>query len=112
MVCAFLGPLNVRLLIGLLFLPYTGMVPSYTIIGAMLAERIHWDRVGRWRQFISWPWYRAHALAAVAKPSLWILLRVISRYSSRSSTPTTRQCGNCSAIANVELPSSLLTFRS
>ena len=37
MVCVFLGPLNVRLLIGLLFLPYTGMVPAYTIIGAMLA---------------------------------------------------------------------------
>jgi hypothetical protein len=40
------GPLNVRVLIGLLFLPYTGMVLSYTIIGAMLAERIYWDRVG------------------------------------------------------------------
>jgi hypothetical protein len=40
------GPLNVRVLIGLLFLPYTGMVLAYTIIGAMLAERIHWDRVG------------------------------------------------------------------
>lgn len=39
------GPLNVRVLIGLLFLPYTGMVLSYTIIGAMLAERIYWDRV-------------------------------------------------------------------
>lgn len=30
---------------GLLFLPYTGMVLSYTIIGAMLASVIHWDRV-------------------------------------------------------------------
>lgn len=40
------GPLNVRVLIGLLFLPYTGMVLAYTIIGAMLAERIYWDRVG------------------------------------------------------------------
>lgn len=40
------GPLKVWVLIGLLFLPYTGMVLAYTIIGAMLAEPIHWDRVG------------------------------------------------------------------
>jgi hypothetical protein len=40
------GPLKVRVLIGLLFLPYTGMVLAYTIIGSMLAEHIHWDRVG------------------------------------------------------------------
>jgi len=30
---------------GLLFLPYTGMVLAYTIIGSMLAPDIHWDRV-------------------------------------------------------------------
>ncbi len=30
---------------GLLFLPYTGMVLSYTLIGALIASRIHWDRV-------------------------------------------------------------------
>lgn len=30
---------------GLLFLPYTGMVLSYTLIGSMLAPTIHWDRV-------------------------------------------------------------------
>lgn len=40
------GPLTFRALIGLLFLPYTGMVLSYTIIGSMMAEQIHWDRVG------------------------------------------------------------------
>lgn len=40
------GPLRFRLFIGLLFLPYTGMVLAYTVIGAMLAKRIHWDRVG------------------------------------------------------------------
>ncbi|MFQ5780276.1 MAG: hypothetical protein ACE5HN_05765 [Nitrospiria bacterium] len=39
------GPLKFRLFIGLLFLPYTGMVLSYTVIGAMLAEKIFWDRV-------------------------------------------------------------------
>jgi len=40
------GPLKFRILVGLLFLPYTGMVLSFTVIGAMLAERIYWDRVG------------------------------------------------------------------
>ncbi|MFQ5588387.1 MAG: hypothetical protein ACE5F7_06060 [Nitrospiria bacterium] len=40
------GPLKFRIFIGLLFLPYTGMVLAYTVIGAMLAETIHWDRVG------------------------------------------------------------------
>lgn len=40
------GPLRFRRLIGLLFLPYTGMVLAYTVIGSMMAEQIHWDRVG------------------------------------------------------------------
>lgn len=40
------GPLKLRLFIGLLFLPYTGMVLAYTVIGSMMAEQIHWDRVG------------------------------------------------------------------
>jgi hypothetical protein len=40
------GPLSVRVAIGLLFLPYTGMVLAFTMIGSMMAERIHWDRVG------------------------------------------------------------------
>lgn len=39
------GPRRFRLAIGLLFLPYTGMVLSYTVIGAMLAPVLHWDRV-------------------------------------------------------------------
>ena len=39
------GPEKFRLFIGLLFLPYTAMVLSYTVIGAMLAEQIYWDRV-------------------------------------------------------------------
>jgi hypothetical protein len=39
------GPLQFRMAVGLLFLPYTGMVLSYTVIGAMLAPAIHWDRV-------------------------------------------------------------------
>ncbi len=40
------GPLKLRLWIGLLFLPYTGMVLAFTVIGGMLAKTVFWDRVG------------------------------------------------------------------
>lgn len=40
------GPLKFRIFVGLLFLPYTGMVLSFTVIGAMLAKQVYWDRVG------------------------------------------------------------------
>lgn len=39
------GPERFRVAVGLLFLPYTGMVLSFTVIGSMLAPVIHWDRV-------------------------------------------------------------------
>jgi hypothetical protein len=39
------GPPKFRSFLGLLFLPYTGMVLSFSIIGSMLAERVYWDRV-------------------------------------------------------------------
>jgi hypothetical protein len=39
------GPERFRLAVGLLFLPYTGMVLAYTVIGSMLAPAIYWDRV-------------------------------------------------------------------
>lgn len=39
------GPPRFRAFLGLLFLPYTGMVLAYTVIGSMLAETVHWDRV-------------------------------------------------------------------
>ncbi len=39
------GPRRFRTAVGLLFLPYTGMVVAFTVIGAMLAEAIYWDRV-------------------------------------------------------------------
>jgi|SRR2546426_3937179 len=39
------GSLKFRVFIGLLFLPYTGMCISFTIIGAMLAPTIDWERV-------------------------------------------------------------------
>lgn len=40
------GPERFRIAIGLLFLPYTGMVLGFTVIGSMLAPTVHWDRVG------------------------------------------------------------------
>jgi hypothetical protein len=39
------GPRRFRAAVGLLFLPYTGMVLAFAVIGAMLAATIHWDRV-------------------------------------------------------------------
>jgi hypothetical protein len=39
------GPVRFRAAVGLLFLPYTGMVLAFTLIGSMLAETIRWDRV-------------------------------------------------------------------
>ena len=39
------GPTKFRIAVGLLYLPYTGMVISYTVIGAMLAPKLYWDRV-------------------------------------------------------------------
>lgn len=39
------GTERFRVFVGLLFLPYTGMVLAYTLIGAMMASQIHWDRV-------------------------------------------------------------------
>ena len=39
------GPVGFRIAIGLLFLPYTCMVISYTVIGSMLAPVIYKDRV-------------------------------------------------------------------
>jgi hypothetical protein len=40
------GPLRFRVFIGLLFLPYTGMCISFTIIGSMLSYSIVWERTG------------------------------------------------------------------
>ena len=39
------GPVKFRAFIGLLFLPYTGMCISFTIIGSMISPTIYWDRV-------------------------------------------------------------------
>jgi hypothetical protein len=39
------GPSKLRAIVGLLFLPYTGMVISYAVIGSLLVRSVHWDRV-------------------------------------------------------------------
>jgi hypothetical protein len=39
------GPIKFRIFIGLLFLPYTGMCISFTIIGSLLSPSVLWDRV-------------------------------------------------------------------
>jgi hypothetical protein len=39
------GSPRFRAAVGLLFLPYTGMVLAFTVFGAMLAEVVYWDRV-------------------------------------------------------------------
>jgi hypothetical protein len=39
------GPPRFRSLVGALFLPYTGMVLSFSVIGSALANPIHYDRV-------------------------------------------------------------------
>lgn len=39
------GPERFRTFVGLLFLPYTGMVLSFSVVGSILARPIHWDRV-------------------------------------------------------------------
>jgi hypothetical protein len=39
------GPAAFRSFVGLLFLPYTGMVLAYTVVGSIMADPIYWDRV-------------------------------------------------------------------
>ncbi|MCG6535302.1 MAG: hypothetical protein L7F78_11555 [Syntrophales bacterium LBB04] len=38
------GPAKLRFFIGLLFLPYTAMVLSFSVIGSVLVKPVHWDR--------------------------------------------------------------------
>lgn len=40
------GPARFRAFVGLLFLPYTGMVLSFTVLGALLAPAVDGERVG------------------------------------------------------------------
>jgi hypothetical protein len=67
------GPPRFRVFVGLLFLPYTGMVLGYTVIGAMLAPWIHWDRVG--------------ALCAIYFLALGIAAHALDALGSRAAKP-------------------------
>ncbi len=60
------GPVKFRILMGLLFLPYTGMCVSFTVIGSMLAPTIFWDRTGA----IALIYFLALGIAAHALDSL------------------------------------------
>ncbi len=40
-----IGPARFRSFVGLLFLPYTGMVISFAAIGSLLARPLHWNRL-------------------------------------------------------------------
>ncbi|MCS6768374.1 MAG: hypothetical protein RMJ59_03630 [Candidatus Nitrosocaldus sp.] len=39
------GPLRFRVAMGMLFLPYTGMCVSFTVMGSLLADDLLWDRL-------------------------------------------------------------------
>ncbi len=39
------GPLRFRVFVGLLFLPYTGMVLSFSVIGSLLAAPVSYERL-------------------------------------------------------------------
>ncbi len=40
------GPVWFRVIIGLLFLPYTGMCVSFAIIGSLISPSLSWERLG------------------------------------------------------------------
>jgi hypothetical protein len=67
------GPTRFRVFVGLLFLPYTGMCISFTIIGSMLAGEIAWDRVG--------------AIALIYALALGVSAHVADSLGSKKSKP-------------------------
>ena len=40
------GPDKFRAFVGMMFLPYTGMCVSFTVLGSMSTQEVHWDREG------------------------------------------------------------------
>ncbi len=40
------GPPRFRAFVGMMFLPYTGMCISFALIGSIVVQDIHWDRLG------------------------------------------------------------------
>ena len=67
------GPRAFRVAVGLLFLPYTGMVLAFTVMGAMLAPTVHWDRVV--------------ALLAIYALALGVAAHALDALGSRASKP-------------------------
>lgn len=67
------GPLAWRLGIGLLFLPYTGMVIAFTVIGATLAPRLYPERIA--------------ALALVYLLALGVGAHALDALGSRTTKP-------------------------
>jgi len=64
------GPRRFRVFVGLLFLPYTGMVLSFTVLGALLAPRVDWERVAALLVIYGLALgVGAHALDAIGKGS-------------------------------------------
>ncbi|HEY7227690.1 MAG TPA: hypothetical protein VH481_06155 [Nitrososphaeraceae archaeon] len=39
------GPIKFRIFVGMMFLPYTGMCISFSIIGSLISPTIAWDRI-------------------------------------------------------------------
>ncbi len=67
------GPAKFRAFVGLLFLPYTGMCVSFTVIGSMLAGEVAWDRVG--------------AIALIYALALGVSAHVADSLGSKKSKP-------------------------
>ncbi len=67
------GPRRFRVAVGLLFLPYTGMVLSFTVLGALLAPALDWERV--------------LALAVVYALALGIAAHALDALGSRAAKP-------------------------
>lgn len=40
------GPIQFRIAIGILFLPYTAMCISFALLGSLISPSVHWDRIG------------------------------------------------------------------
>ena len=66
------GPPRFRLLLGMTFFPYTLMNVSYTVIGSLLAEQVHTDRlVGIAVVYLFAVGMTAHGLDAMAPNKPW-----------------------------------------
>jgi hypothetical protein len=66
------GPRRFRLLVGLSFFPYTLMNASYVVIGSLLAQTVHYDRmVGMAVVYLLAVGVSAHSLDATAPSRPW-----------------------------------------